>query len=46
MISELNVVRKICADLALFGGKKYLSIITWRLKGSLELTVGTLMIIN
>jgi hypothetical protein len=25
MISELNVICKVCADLALFGGKKFVS---------------------
>jgi hypothetical protein len=40
MISELNAICKVCADLALFGGEKKFVIMIRQLK--IELTVGTL----
>jgi hypothetical protein len=42
MISELNVIYKVCADLALFSSNKILSVTIRR--HELELTVGTLRI--
>jgi hypothetical protein len=44
MMSELSRICRVCADLALFGGKTRLSVMVRR--PELELTVGTLRIAN